>query len=270
MADIPPSTFKRDMDFGRNRVEPRRFGVWRYGVGRYSASDPTRFAWSRVAPAAIALFLAFLFALPASAADTFTPALNLQKPDVNVEDPNEPWGAKINRNFDTLDDAICDKRVGCTITGQLIVITTITAGAVIAESSVTVQAPLTGDGLIGTPIGVDSSSVTLLGPSIGASEVDADIATQAELQTVADDVAAATNTLTTDKLNRTGDDTITGTLSVSGNLNQGSKSLLQIRSLVCPGGSNRCVVYPSDEKGTVYRSSGALAGQYINNRGVGP
>ena len=239
MAAIPASTFKRDMDFGRNRVEPRRFGVWRYGVGRYSASDPTRFAWSRVAPAAIALFLAFLFALPASAADTFTPALNLQKPDVDVEDPNEPWGAKINRNFDTLDDAICDKRVGCTITGQLIVITTITAAAIIAESSVTVQAPLTGDGLIGTPIGVDSSSVTLQGNTFNGAD-----------QLV--------------KLDNLQDMVIGGTRFQFGN------TLAQIQALVCPEGAFLCFAFPTDEAGTIYQSTGALAGQYINNRGVGP
>lgn len=251
MPDIPPSTFKRDMVFGRNRVEPRRFGVWRYGVGRYSPSDPTRFAWSRVKPAAIALLLAFMFALPAAAADTFTPALSLQKPDVDVEDPTEPWGAKINRNFDTLDDAICDKRTGCTINGQLTVITTITASAIIAESSVSVQAPLIGDGLIGTPIGVDSSSVTLLGPTIDAGELPAD-------------GYASTY------VNTTGDESMTGNLRINGALFQGKRTNVQIRALVCSGGIGDCFVISGDQ-GDMYISTGTLAGQYRNARtGVGP
>ncbi len=162
MADIPPSTFRRDPDFGRNRVEPRRYGVGRYGVGRYSPSDPTRFAWERVTPAALALLLSFFIAVPATA-DTLTPGLNLIKISEDVEDPLRTWGSKEDENKDILDAAICDKRTGCTITGQLIVQTTIQAAAIIAESSVSVQAPLTGDGLTGTPIGVDSSSVTLIG-----------------------------------------------------------------------------------------------------------
>jgi len=168
----------------------------------------------------MALLLALGLSQPA-AADTLTPGLKLIKISVDVEDPNRTWGSKEDENKDILDAAICDKRVGCTITGQLIVQTTIQAAAIIAESSVSVNAPLTGDGLTDTPIGVDSSSVTLLGPSIGASEVDADIATQAELQAVADDVAASTNTLSTStdtletsKVNRAGD-TMTGDLTIN-------------------------------------------------------
>jgi len=171
MADIPPSTFKRNPDFGLNRVEPRRYGVGRYGRGRYSPSDPTRFAWARTTPAALTILLSVFIALPA-AADTLTPDLNLIKISEDVEDPLRTWGSKEDENKDILDAAICDRRIGCTIEGPLVVVGTLTAVNFISESSVTAVAPLTGDGLITNPLGVDSSSVTLLGPSIGLGEID--------------------------------------------------------------------------------------------------
>jgi len=166
MAESPATNWK-DLRPQSNlqTVGMDRFGIGLFGVGRFSSVDKTQSSWTVKKAAILSFLFAFLFQAPALAQDAFTTDLNLRKPQVGVEDTATPWGDKYNANLDLLDLAICDKRGSCTIAGSLTVGTTLQAGAIIGNSSVTVVSPLTGDGLPGSPVGVDSSSVTLLGAS---------------------------------------------------------------------------------------------------------
>ena len=47
MTTPSPSTKWRDTLPSPNRMNPRQFGTSRFGVGQFSATDPTRYAWGR-------------------------------------------------------------------------------------------------------------------------------------------------------------------------------------------------------------------------------
>lgn len=147
------------------RVETDAFGIGVFGVGRFSTTDLTETSWVRIKQAVSIFLLAVLFAVPA-AADTFTTDLQLRQPTIGVVDPVTNWGTKYNSNIDIMEAAVCDKRTGCTIVGDLVVTGTVTAAdGLIGGATVAVSAPVLGDGSVVDPVALDKSSVTLLGPS---------------------------------------------------------------------------------------------------------
>ena len=148
----------------RNR--PQAFGMGKFGVGIFSNKDSTRYAWTRVKATLAVLGMLAGISAAVLAADTYTSGLQLRKPAVDVEDTTTSWGEKVNTNYDTLDAAICDKRVGCTITGNLVVSGTMTATG---GSSTTVTAAFAGNGTTVSPLAINSSSITAQGNSFNAA-----------------------------------------------------------------------------------------------------
>lgn len=266
----PERRFVSEISGDPHRTRPHVYGVGRYGTGHFGGSkDKTRLAWTRTAQVVSAVLFMLCFAVTSFAADTFTTDLNLRLPDVDVEDPDTPWGTKLNNNAVILDAAICDKRTNCTIQGNLIVVGSITTPTLIADSTVFVDAPILGNGAASNHLRLDTSSVTLLGPSIALSEIDEDVATQAELDAYKAEVVISTDALDVAKVDRSGD-TITGDLRINGTLFQGKKTNAQIQALVCAGGLGDCIA-SSLTDGDLYTSTGTLAGQYRNARtGKGP
>lgn len=116
----PARRFISEIPGDPHRARPYVYGVFKYGVGHYGGSkDKTLRLWARVAQTVVGLILGFFLAASAWAADTYTPSLGLRQPAVDVEDPDTPWGDKINNNFTIIDLAVCDKRTGCTYQGDV-------------------------------------------------------------------------------------------------------------------------------------------------------
>jgi len=283
----PSSNFTSEIPGDPHHARPHVYGVGRFGIGRFGgSSDRTRSFWSRIVQGVGAFLIIAGAAYFALAADTYTTNLNLRKPALDVEDPVTSWGEKLNNNSDLIDSAVLDKQAGGAITGNLSVTGTITAGTLTGNTSVYADSPILGDGYPSDHLRLDSSSATLLGPSIGASEVDSDVATQAELdsleatitsstdslQSQLTQVAVDTTTLRTDvdaKLPLAGG-TLAGTLTVIDLNISGTATNATIRGLTCSGGVGKCVIASTDE-GDLYISTGTLAGQFRNARtGKGP
>ncbi len=132
----PKRRFISELTGWPNLTRPGAYGIGRFGVGRFGGSrDKTRSLWERVAQVVAGVILALAIGSTAFAADTFTSGLNLRKPDVDVEDPDTPWGDKINNNSEILDAAICDKRTGCTIAGDLVSAGSMTATFFVGDGS---------------------------------------------------------------------------------------------------------------------------------------
>jgi hypothetical protein len=114
-ADPAAAAFKSEVPHNP-RTAPRKFGVWRFGVGQFSPKDDTRYGWTRVKATLLSLAILVLAAAPARALttnttcegnDSRTSFFDFCLPQVDVEG-SIYWGDKYNNNWTRVDQALSD------------------------------------------------------------------------------------------------------------------------------------------------------------------
>lgn len=280
MADniSPKENWQNEDPAFNQRVRPTVYGVGKYGKGRYSPRDITRYLWEKQKPVILAFVLAFAAALAVFATDTYTPNLNLRKPDVDIEDTVTPWGTKINNNLDLIDTAygtfgastasfsarfnqvaVATTSLRADLDYETIVRTDRDNAIGVSTAALnTAKVAKAGDTMTG--------QLTMSGPS--ANIVSGASITASAFWGNGSNLTGVSGTDAT-KVLKSGD-TMIGVLTVLGLSLQGIKTNAEIQALVCAAGIGACIASSSDE-GDLYISTGTLAGQYRNARtGKGP
>lgn len=103
------SSFRDTFSWRPTRLRPRGFGIGKFGVGLFSPSEPTKYAWARVKATITSLLLVTVLATGTEAVnpycestDATTTNLSLCKPRVDFEG-EQLWGNKYNFTLDEID-----------------------------------------------------------------------------------------------------------------------------------------------------------------------